>query len=272
MHEIMPIDWRDIEMIAETHPYIVALLNGCKIYSCTGTIINERTVLTSGTCVQKDLNYIAVALAAFDIDVDNRTLFKVASKRLHEDYNVDLSYDSNENITRMVSNIGLVFTIKPYLELFVNSATVGGYLIPDLRKAELNLVGYGNLAKQRTVLQSQIYHQTSCMNPEWYNCFCGIENVNAPKPYAENFGEGAPLLYGSSIVGIATFPSGSLALEGSHIIYNIFTFTNAYVYWINKPDIEIPLKLISQETQTSYQKRFEVECVYLCVIVSKMIS
>ncbi|XP_068629084.1 uncharacterized protein [Battus philenor] len=258
-------------MIAEEYPYVVALLDGTRTYVCSGTIINERTVLTSGTCLTKELRYVAVAVAAFDRAIGNNTLFSVAFKRIHGDYALELSPDSPEQITRMQNNIGLVFTVKAQFELFINSPDIGNYVTTDLVQSELTAVGYGKLNKRVVALQKQIYHQEPCAKTNCHYCVCGIEDVTNSKTYMEPFGEGAPILLGSLVVGIATFPTGSLTTTNGKTVYNMFTVTGPYLNWINNSHSESPMRFVSQEHQINFQRRITEECLYLCVFVIKVI-
>ncbi|CAG5018474.1 unnamed protein product [Parnassius apollo] len=269
--EANPADWRTIEMLAEEHPYIVALLDREKVYSCTGTIINQRTVLTSGSCVKRDPNFVAVGAAAIENILKTNMLLKIAFKRLHKDYALEVNIDSDQIITQMYNNIGLIYTVKPHLELFVYSAVIGNYSASELMKSRLLAVGYGKIKEHLVALQKQIYHQIPCKNPKWHYCVCGSEYTTGSKTYLQNFGEGGPILLDSLVVGIATFPCGSLAHRNLNDVYNIFTVIGPYLHWFDEPYSEPSLKFVSQEINTSFQRRVGVECFFLCLIVSKAI-
>nr|XP_034840827.1 uncharacterized protein LOC117996798 [Maniola hyperantus] len=229
--EIKPEDWTTVELLAEEHPYIVAILNQDKEYICTGTVLDKRTVLTSGGCINPDPHYVVVGTAVLGQQVNNNNIFKVAFARVHGDYVFEIQ-GSDPNISQMHSNIGLVFTARPILEFFVNAPPIGNYYASELREKKMIMIGFGHIKTSgATVLQNQAYYQIPCKNPKWYYCICGLEYADIS--YVKPFGEGAPVLYGDEVVGIAASPSDSLGLK-NNIIYNVFTVIGPYTSWIEK--------------------------------------
>ncbi|CAH4014821.1 unnamed protein product [Pieris brassicae] len=203
-------DWKIIETLAERHPYIVALLNNTKNYACTGVIIDHRSILTSGSCVHPEPLYAAVGSAIAGQRTNDNNIFKIAYTKAHEDYFFELG--RNYNVTRMHSNIALVFTVKPVLLYFSESAILGNYFESELRDKKLSTTGYGELSNALTVLQHQRYRQVACTNPKWYYCICGVES-SVVTTYDLYFGEGGPVFYGDEVIGISSFPSGLMRLK-----------------------------------------------------------
>lgn len=231
-----PSDWDVIETLAEEHPYIVALLNVTKSYVCTGTIIGKRTVLTSGSCLLHSPQYIAVGTAIVGKDVSANNIMAIADTKLHGDYVFEL-ISSEPNVTHMHSNIGLVFSALSILDSVFESADIGNYYAPELRKKHLTVVGYGKLGGKSMVgLQKQAYHQSPCVNPKWYYCVCGFEYSMRQVTYEEEFGEGAPVLLGSDIVAVTATTCGSLSMPHSGYKYNVFTVIGPYIMWIDKAE------------------------------------
>ncbi|KAJ8734721.1 hypothetical protein PYW08_013971 [Mythimna loreyi] len=229
-----PQDWQVIETLAEEHPYLVGLLSGAKDYICTGSIINKRSILTSGSCVSFNPRYVLTSAALYNKKINKRSVFDVAYTKLHGDYIFDLK-TLEPNVTRMHSNIGLVFVKRPVLEIFVVAVEIGNYYASELKDKKLVAVGYGRLDSSDTVaLQHQAYHQTPCTNPKWYYCVCGIEYSTHTKTYNYEFGTGAPVLLGQTLVGVTATPCGTLSMKNLGIKYNIFTVIGPYLPWIEK--------------------------------------
>lgn len=236
-------DWRTIENLAESHPYVVAILNLAKDCMCSGTIIGEKTVLTSGGCINPKPHYIAVGSAVFNNKL-NKSLIPITYTKTHGDYIFDVQ-ETELKVNRMNSNIGLIFVLRPVLNLYLESAIIGNYYASELKEKKLVMVGFGYIRTSNiVVLQQQAYQQTGCMNPTWYYCICGIEYF--PVSYEESFGEGAPVLLDETVVAIAATPSGSLTLK-KNINYNIFTVIAPYSRWIEKSisDTVVELKIRS---------------------------
>ncbi|CAF4784476.1 unnamed protein product [Pieris macdunnoughi] len=223
-------DWKIIETLAERHPYIVALLNNTKNYACTGVIIDHRSILTSGACVHPEPLYVAVGSAIAGQRTNDNNIFKIAYTKAHEDFFFELG--RNYNVTRMHSNIALVFTVKPVLLYFCESAILGNYFESELKDKKLSTTGYGELRNALTVLQHQRYRQVACTNPKWYYCICGIES-SVDTTYDLYFGEGGPVFYGDEVIGISSFPSGLMRLKDD-VRYNVFTVISPYLEWIKK--------------------------------------
>uniref|UniRef100_A0A2A4K7U3 Peptidase S1 domain-containing protein n=1 Tax=Heliothis virescens TaxID=7102 RepID=A0A2A4K7U3_HELVI len=269
-----PQDWRVIESLAEEYPYVVGLLNGMRDYICTGSIISKQSILTSGSCVSYEPKYALISAAMYKKHVNNGTVFEVAYTKLHADYIFDLK-TSDPNVTRMHSNIGLVFVTRPVLEVFINSADIGNYYASELKEKKLIAVGYGRLGSSDTVaLQHQAYHQTPCTNPKWYYCVCGIEYSTYTKTYTFEFGTGAPVLYGAELVGIAATPCGTLSMKNLGIKYNIFTVIGPYLPWIDKSHMKKPIKKhkLSTGSGTGLQpsQLFKAFCISL--VISKALA
>ncbi|XP_047031147.1 uncharacterized protein LOC124638259 [Helicoverpa zea] len=269
-----PEDWKVIESLAEEYPYVVGLLNGMKDYICTGSIISKQSILTSGSCVTYDPKYALISAAMYNKHVNNGTVFEVAYTKLHADYIFDLK-TSDPNVTRMHSNIGLVFVTRPVLEVFINSADIGNYYASELKEKKLIAVGFGRLGTADTVaLQHQAYHQTPCTNPKWYYCVCGIEYSSYTKTYNFEFGTGAPVLYGAELVGITATPCGTLTMKNLGIKYNIFTVIGPYLPWIDKSQMNTvnkhKLKSTTGGTSLKQSQLFKPFCILL--VISKALA
>lgn len=231
-------EWRNFETLMEENPFIVALLNKTFQYFCTGTIINKRTVLTSGSCVISDPRRVAVGYAVINKKISKRFTLRVAYTRLHTDYNFEMRA-AEPNVSRMHSNLGLVYVTEPMLELFVSRAELGTYYASELQDMELTAIGYGKLNYQHVVgMQHQIYYQAPCANPRWYYCICGNEVSNSSKTYDKEFGNGGPVLFGDEVVGITAAAGGTLTLGPSGVKYNVFTVLGPYLSWIEKANLE----------------------------------
>ncbi|CAK1548290.1 unnamed protein product [Leptosia nina] len=216
-------------MLAEEHPYIVALLNNTKNYTCTGVIIDHRRVLTSGTCIDTVPTYVVVGSAIAGQRTKGNNIFNVAYTKAHEDYSFEVN-QRNQNVTRMHSNIALVFTVELTLLYFTEAAILSNYFESELRNKKLHATGFGEIDKRVTVLQHQRYRQVACTNPKWYYCICGRESG---KTYDQYFGEGAPVFYKNEVIGISAFPTGLLKLKNDER-YNVFTVISPYLPWIKK--------------------------------------
>lgn len=265
-----PQDWRVIESLAEEHPYVVALLSGTKDYICTGSIISKLSILTSGSCVSYEPKYVVISAAMYSKNLNNKTVFEIAYTKLHGDYIFDLK-TSDPNVTRMHSNIGLVFLNRPILELFVNAADMGNYYASELKEKKLVAVGYGRLGTSDTVaLQHQAYHQTPCTNPKWYYCVCGIEYSTYTRTYSYEFGTGAPVLYGTELVGITATPCGTLTMKNLGIKYNIFTVIGPYLPWIDKSQMKTTEKVQLRATSdANMPRRNFFNHFYILLMISK---
>ncbi|XP_030028071.2 uncharacterized protein LOC115445784 [Manduca sexta] len=229
-----PHHWKMIEHLAETHSYIVAILNEAKNYTCTGSIINKQTILTSGSCLNPEPAYVAVGVAIFGSKVDDHNIFRIAYTVLHGDYTFELKA-LDPNVTKMHSNIGLAFVKRPILDIFIALPDLGNYYASELKNRKLIVVGYGLMKNSNLVsLQHQAYHQTPCANPKWYYCVCGIEYSAYTKTYYKEFGKGAPVMIQAGIIGITATPCGLLSLKSMGIKYNIFTVLGPYLPWIQK--------------------------------------
>lgn len=264
------LDWRRFEALAEEHPYIVALLSGMKDYVCTGSVINKVCVLTSGNCVTYDPKYVAVNTAVYNKKLSNNTIFTISATLKHGDYMFQLK-TADPNLTRMHSNIGLVFVDRPLLEYFINVADLGNFYASELKDMDLTAIGYGNLGSSNLVgLQYQIYHQTACMNPKWYYCVCGIEAQITT--YVNEFGQGGPILLGSALVGISAAPCGTLLLRNLGVKYNAFTVVGPYLPWVEKSKESVPnnYPAILRSRGVSIQRNMFLKHFHLLVVVSKM--
>lgn len=266
---VNPKDWRTIERVAEEHPYVVALLDGALFYMCTGTIINDRTVLTSGKCLKNDLKYVAVTIAAFDRISVNSNVFTIAFKRRHGQYSFQIKPNSDSDAIRMQNNIGLVLTVKPLLEALVSRPRIGNLNYKKLKKIALVAVGFGKINRRVVAIQKQVYETATCVNSNWNNCVCGIEEDSNLRTYVDQFGEGGPVLLGSVVIGIVSFPCASMSVS-SVATYNVFTVIGPYEYWINNA-YESPMRFISQEAQiSSFQKRMEPNYLFLYLLIVQM--
>lgn len=257
-------DWQRIETLAEEYPYVVAILNEAKNYVCTGTVINKRTVLTSGGCINPVPHYITVGAAVFRKNQSNNSVFEIAFTKLHGDYVFEFQ-EADLSISQMHSNIGLIFTVRPFLDLFLECASIGNYFAPELKGKKLLMVGYGKVKESEAlVLQQQMYHQVACKNPKWYYCICGIEYsaVSSEEP----FGEGGPVLYNDVVVGISASPSGSLTLN-RNVNYNIFTVIGPYLPWIEKSKSSIVVQLKNLSNTTSQSNIYE-KCIIIVLTVT----
>nr|XP_026484865.1 uncharacterized protein LOC113392580 [Vanessa tameamea] len=263
-------DWETIEALAEEHPYVVAVLNQAKDYVCSGTVINKMTVLTSGGCINPVPHYVVVGTAVFSNNINNNSIFQVSFSKLHADFILDIQ-EENLNIKQMHSNIGLIFTIRPFLDYYLESAVIGNYYASELKDKKLRMVGFGQIgASEALVLQQQAYHQMACKNPKWYYCICGIEY--SAITYEEPFGEGAPVLYNNVVVGVAASTTGSLVLN-RNINYNIFTVIGPYLQWIEKSKwnsiIELKEKRNNSVKQTGSENHLLV--ILANVILNKLV-
>ncbi|KAJ8734096.1 hypothetical protein PYW07_014647 [Mythimna separata] len=267
-----PQDWQVIETLAEEHPYLVGLLSGTRDYICTGTIINRRTILTSGSCVSYNPIYVLITAALYNKKISNRSVFDVAYTKLHTDYIFDQK-TLDPNVTRMHSNIGLVIVKRPVLEIFVVAVDIGNYYASELKDKKLIVVGYGRLDSSDTVaLQYQAYHQTPCTNPKWYYCVCGIEYSTHTKTYNYEFGTGAPVLLGQQLVGVTATPCGTLSMKNLGIRYNIFTVIGPYLPWIEKSQPKMspkkPVKMMQASTHP-LQPSLLLTVVCILLVISK---
>ncbi|XP_026725972.1 uncharacterized protein LOC113492622 [Trichoplusia ni] len=267
-----PQDWRVIEALAEEHPYVVALLSSTKDYICTGSIISKKSILTSGSCVSYEPKYVVISAAMYNKKINNELVFDVAYTKLHGDYIFDLK-TTDPNVTRMHSNIGLVFVSRPVLELFVNAADIGNYYASELKEKRLVAVGYGRLGTTDTVaLQQQAYHQTPCTNPKWYYCVCGIEYSTYTKTYTYEFGIGAPVLFGSELVGITATPCGTLSMKNLGIKYNIFTVIGPYLPWIDKSQTNSTIVIKMRTNSNGVERLTMNEHFIILLVISKALG
>lgn len=261
-------DWKLVESLAEEYPYIVALLNRTKEYMCTGIIVNKSTVLTAGSCIDPALYYIAVGSAVISKSINNGSLFEIATMQLHTDYIFELK-PTDPNVTRMHSNVGLVFSVLPKLEVYLPTADLGNYFASELHEKNMVVVGYGKYSATKLyVLQHQAYHQAPCANPKWYYCVCGFEYSAYTKTYDHEFGEGAPVFLGREVIGIAATPCGTMELSDG-IKYNIFTVVGPYLPWVEKthPNITTPTKF---RARNRGHRDTCVYFIYVLFIISKV--
>ncbi|CAG4925266.1 unnamed protein product [Colias eurytheme] len=259
-------DWRIIEILAEEHPYIVALLSNTKNYTCTGVIISERAILTSGRCVFPEPTFVAVNSAVLGKMTNRNNIFEIAFTRAHEDYMYEVN-ELNQNITRMHSNLAIAFTVRAILLQFTESAILGNYFESELKNKILSVTGYGQLKNSDlAILQIQEYKQVACSNPKWYYCICGTE-YSSEITYELPFGEGAPIFYGHEVVGITASPVGSLSLK-EDVDYNIFTVITPYMTWITKTQLEIGQHRdkVPRSKATSINKQSIYNFILYCVI------
>ncbi|KOB51927.1 putative protein containing trypsin domains, partial [Operophtera brumata] len=141
------------------------------------------------------------------------------------------------NVFRMHSNIGLVFVVRPVLNLFIQPVEFGKYYATELQNTELITVGYGDIRSSRAVvLQYEIYDEAPCPSPRWYYCICGVESNHTTETYENYFGNGAPVFLGYEVVGVTAFAAGTLYLSEAGEKYNVFTVIAPYLPWIEKAD------------------------------------
>lgn len=265
-----PEDWKTVERLIEETPYIVALLKHNLDYICTGTIISKIAVLTSGTCVSLNPKRVAVGVAVVSKKTSESSILYVAYTRLHGDYNFEMKA-AEPNVTRMHSNIGLVFVTRPMLELYISAAEIGNYYASELQDIELTTVGYGEIKGTRTVvLQYKNYSQAPCANPKWYYCICGVEEFNTSKTYEKDFGNGAPVLFGDEVVGVTGTASGILSLKTTGVKYIIFTVIGPYLAWIEKADANTTVRMRARSEAIRNQTNSIVNFIYILLLVNIM--
>ncbi|XP_072935644.1 uncharacterized protein [Epargyreus clarus] len=225
--------WKATEKLTEKYQYVVALLNANKEFECSGTIIGKRTIITSGNCITPQPYYVAVGVAVYNRNTNEHNIFEIAFVRLHTDYIYELQ-ESEFSVIKMQSNIGLVFTYLSVLNFYIESPVVGNMYASELKNKTLVVVGYAKMRNSNAVgLQAQIYNQMPCINPKWYYCICGNES-KSKNPKDQKISKGAPLLVGTSVVGIAACPCVSLARQADENKYNIFTVIRPYLRWIHR--------------------------------------
>lgn len=224
--------WNTIEEIAETHSYVVGVVDIHIIYLCTGTIISEQAVLTSGHCASNKIKYVAVGTGILNNFVSHKNLFRITKIKVHNDYSYKID---KVNTTDMHSNIALVLVEKK-MDNYVQIAIISNYFATELKGRELVAVGYGKRKpiSETYVLQELKYRQTSCINPKWYYCVCGIEIYNINVHNTQPFGEGGPVILDDEIVGVIAASCGSLQDPSTGLEYNIFTVIAPYIPWIEK--------------------------------------
>lgn len=274
-------EWRMVETLAEENPFIVALINSVEDYVCSGTIIDKRTVLTTGNCITKNLTYVAVGLAVIS-KKNFANLLDVADTRIHADYTY-LMNTTDPSLARIHSNIGLVFVVEPVLTQFLPPATIGSYFASELTDTDLTTVGHGRCAMNQEVfvLQYQSYEQTVCANPRWYYCICGKEVVSSSSlgapTHGKDFGNGAPILHGSDVVCLSAISSGEPILWSAGVKYNIFTVIGAYVPWMEKTEkafrapraIKHPIIKLNKRInrkRNKAQHHFDNDRTQLCIV------
>lgn len=263
-----PQDWNVIETLAEEHPFLVGLLSGTRDYICTGSIIGKQSILTSGSCVSYEPKFVLISTAIYHKQNKNNSIFPVAATKIHGDYIFDLQ-TSDPNITRMHSNIGMVFLKRPVLDFFFIAADIGNYYASELKEKKLIAVGYGKLGTSDMVaLQHQAYHQTPCTNPKWYYCVCGIEYSAYTKTYSYEFGTGAPVMFGKQLVGITATPCGTLSMKNLGIKYNIFTVIGPYLPWIEKSQ-KRPVVLRMSKSGDNLQPTLLLKLLCILLVISK---
>jgi hypothetical protein len=229
-------DWKEIEKLAEDHPYLVALLDVRYEYICTGTSIAHQTVLTSGSCAAARPAFVAISAVLAD-DVVGKNILKVSGTKIHSSFDYYVSQTQPSDIV-MNSNIALVYVDNNKLDYFANLAVIGDIGPLELRNKELAVFGYGELDMGTIVLQQQVYVQKTCVNPQWFYCVCGVESTRE-STYENQFGEGAPALLQSKVVAIVAAPCGALIMPNTDVKYNIFTVVTHYHSWVwnNRPKI-----------------------------------
>lgn len=244
-------EWSVIEALAEENPYVVALLNGTLDYKCSGATIGRRTVLTSGYCITLRPTFVAVGLALLSKKLSN--MFVVSHTLLHVDFTSVMNV-SKPSATKMHSNIGLVFVTRPVLDLFLPPATIGSYFATELNEVELTTVGYGRrrvdeIDTETFELQYQCYDQSTCINPRWYYCLCGTEIASAERTHGKDFGNGAPVMFGSVIVCISAISTETLVLRSTDVKFSIFTIIGPYIPWIEKSETSTKEEKIQESSQ-----------------------
>lgn len=258
-----PRDWRTIEMLAEEHPYIVALLNHTYHYNCTGTIIGEKTILSSGFCVNNDPKFVAFGIAAVGRHINKNCVIDISYTRLHADYVFEMR-SPEPNVTNMHSNIGVVIVVEPILSLYHPKAIIGNYFASELQDVKLKSVGYGKLASTYSwALQYQNYDQSPCANPKWYYCICGTENARSKVSYEGEFGNGAPVIYGSEVVAVTAATCGKLRMPANK--YNIFTVIGPYLPWIRKSEKSVKLT-VQSKTVRNFNPMFCINVIIYLLI------
>ncbi|KAJ0181130.1 hypothetical protein K1T71_003215 [Dendrolimus kikuchii] len=259
-------NWINVETLAESNPYIVALLNIDKQYICTGSVIDKSIAVTSGNCVSSKPRYIVVGASIFSPKTNKNNIFDVSYTVLHSDYNFELRAE-DPNVTKMHSNIGLVFVSRPILEVFIPAVEIGDFYAEELKEKKLNVIGYGpeNDSSNMIVLQQQAYYQAPCSNPKWYYCICGMEYLSHEDTYVQKFGKGAPVLYDSKLIGISAAPCGLLTLRATGIKYNIFTVISPYLLWIQKNGLN--QTTIQRATLTSNTVRASINLIHIVIFV-----
>ncbi|XP_063546252.1 uncharacterized protein LOC134754107 [Cydia strobilella] len=221
-------DWNEVEKLAETHPYLVAVLDAKNEYICTGFSITDRTVVTAGSCLAVPPTAVAISAVLGD-DVIGKNILRVSHTRLHRAFSCYVS-QTQPSETIMNSNIALIYVLNNKLDYFTNAAVIGDFGPLQLRKQTLAVIGFGENDAGTVVLQRQVYIQKTCVNPQWFYCVCGVESKETT--YENQFGEGGPVVLSGKVVAIAGAPCGALFIPNTSVKYNIFTVVMEYQSWI----------------------------------------
>ncbi|KAI5642544.1 hypothetical protein NE865_05571 [Phthorimaea operculella] len=274
-------DWRSLEDMAEQHSFIVALLNKHLDFICTGTIVNNLVVLTTGSCIKKRPYVVVIGAAIIDTrdNVTNKSMRRISHSIIHPEYALELVNNTRDNKTQLntlISNIGLVFAKEPVLELFYDRATTSFFFASDLMDKKFDVIGYGDVeGQQRKMMQRHWYKQTPCLNPYWYYCICGL---NDSEEHETDFGEGATLMYGSAVIAIGALSSGILSMpytspdkgdtENTRNKYVVFTVLGPYLTWIEeqtkREHILVSNKL--HKNGANHRNQLSLKLVYIYIL------
>lgn len=241
-HEVKstePKVWSKAEGLAERYPYIVALLDKDKKFLCTGTIADEWTVLTTGSCLRTTPHSIAIGLAVINTEINRGNVILVDSVKQHEEFIFEIE-DADPHHFRIYNDIGIVFLKHPIKRLLFVKAPINNAFASELQDVVLLTVGYVEENERDSVLlRSQPFRQSKCINLKWYYCICGVEyGIESGMP-TFYFGLGAPALVQNEIAALTTSSYLFQIRKSPEAKYNIYTVVGAYLPWIEKAQAKI---------------------------------
>lgn len=241
--------------------WVAAILTEENEFVCTGTLVTDDLVLTSGSCInflfKRGLKKFKVVLGDSNLKLELQfgvQEHKIMQALVHEDYDINDLYHQNDigfvilrTPARLEENVCLLCLPKPHIEIEENSCTVTGYGKPSLnapiprgasywedkttdgilREAQLEILD--NEVCSDYVLENSLSVEQSDMNMT--NLVCAGGNGNEKACFVAMDG-GSPLACESNghyyLGGMVTFGTAC----GEDEVPSMFVRVSEYVEWI----------------------------------------
>ncbi|XP_071567334.1 chymotrypsin-1-like isoform X1 [Temnothorax nylanderi] len=206
-------------------PYQVSLKYRGKYYGCSGSILNNRNILTTARCVVRLENELDKLKAHVGTNFLNELgdVYDIESVSIHEDYDTIRLYDNDIALVHLKTPIKYNKLVQPINfmtsneNLFSKPCTLSGWKTkPDHTDTPFN-----NLAEVKFI----IYTLGSCGGARYLGVICGLTTDEEGWFY---FDSGSPLVANGTQIGLLSF---NFEMRGPHL--KGFAGVSNFTVWIN---------------------------------------